>query len=159
MKRDVARFIAYDFMKHIEHFCLRMEMAGEIRRDLEEVDIITLVVLPKDQNILIRHLLEGHLMKKWEATIRSSKYFILKFKEAKFEIYFATEESWGAQLLWRTGGKEYIEELCRAALSLNCQLKPEGLFNDKSERIAGETETGIHMILEEAYQPPEERWD
>ena len=62
-------------------------------------------------------------------------------------------------LLIRTGSKENNIKLASIAKRQRWHLKAngDGLFNERGERVAGDTEESIYQALAIPYQEPEER--
>jgi len=75
------------------------------------------------------------------------------------DIYFATPETFATLLLIRTGSVESNIRLAARAKKRGWRLAARGggLFNERGERIAGDTEESIYEALGVPYQEPWER--
>ncbi len=81
------------------------------------------------------------------------------YQGTELDIYFATPETWGTLLLIRTGSMRHNTFLASRAKARGWRLRAsgDGLFNEKDERIAGDTEQSIFEALELPYKEPEDR--
>lgn len=149
-----AKVIASTVAKALEPFCDRIEVAGSIRRQKPEVRDIDFVLIPSDPWNLLREI-------KGLGTVRMSGMKIMRVMTAstQVDIYFATPETWATLLLIRTGSAENNIRLATLAKKRGWHLAAsgDGLFNEKGERVAGDTEESIYAALGLAYQRPEER--
>jgi len=75
------------------------------------------------------------------------------------DIYFATPETFATLLLIRTGSVESNIRLAARAKKRGWRLAASGggLFNERGERIAGDSEESIYQALGLPWQRPEER--
>ncbi|MBA7716801.1 hypothetical protein ES703_125879 [subsurface metagenome] len=77
----------------------------------------------------------------------------------QLDVYYATPETFATLLLIRTGSKDNNIRLCTLAKKKAWRLFADGsgLFNERGERIAGDSEESIYEALGLRYQLPEER--
>lgn len=135
------------------HFEL-VSVAGSVRRRKAFVNDIDLVAIP---GMMAPRAVISLLPVK---IIRNGpKLATFEFQGIKFDIYYATPETWGTLLLIRTGPKESNIRLCTIAKNRGWKLRAngEGLFDSGGTRIAGDTEESIFRALGVPYQPPEAR--
>jgi len=83
----------------------------------------------------------------------------LSFRGAPVDIYLASEETWHTLILIRTGPKEHNVKMCAEAKSRGWKMRTagEGLFNERGERIAGDSERSFFEAFGWPYKEPEER--
>ncbi len=76
-----------------------------------------------------------------------------------FDLYFSTPDTFHTLLLIRTGSKENNIRLASIAKRKGWKLHASGngLFNERGERIAGDSERSIYDALGVPYQEPWER--
>lgn len=158
MELEKAKAIATEVIARLSPHCQRIEVAGSVRRRKAVVNDIDLVVIPSD-----RWKLDMALMRMGNYTMAGSKIARLDMVDmdsTSLDIYFATPETWATLLLIRTGSKENNIRLATLAKKRGWRLAAsgDGLFNERGERIAGDSEESIYEALGLAYQPPEERW-
>jgi len=131
---------------------------GSLRRLKETVHDIDALINPTDDRAI-------QILR--EAFARHGKVQILKwgpkiaqviFYGISIDLYFSTPETFATLLLIRTGSVKNNIRLCRIAKQKGWKLHAsgDGLFNEKGERIAGDTEKSIFDALG---IPFEEAWN
>jgi len=154
MQLERAKKIAGEVIKRLSPYCSRIEVAGSIRRKRpfpNDIDIVLIAADPWN----LTHEISGLGV----VTAMGDKLKRVLFNGVQVDIYYATEETWATLLLIRTGSKENNIRLASLAKKRGWHLAAsgEGLFNEKGERIAGDSEISIYQALGLAYQKPEER--
>ena len=157
MKLEVAQKIAADVIERLSPYCSRIQAAGSIRRRKEIVHDIDLVLIPSDAWNLEGEVLA--LARPFQPKMSGEKLKRFDYNGAQVDLYFASEETWATLLLIRTGSKENNIRLCSRAKDMGWHLAAsgDGLFNEKGERIAGDSEISIYNALGLPFQRPEER--
>jgi len=152
-----ARETAEAIVEKLKPYCKRIEIAGSIRRRRPRVNDIDLVLIPSDPWNL-HHTILG-LCRPFPATASGSKLMRIQVNGIQVDLYFADETTWATLLLIRTGSAENNIRLCSIAKNRGCHLHADGsgLFNEKGERIAGDTEASIYEALGLKYQEPTKR--
>lgn len=157
MSLESAQIMAKEVLDVLAPYCEKAVVAGSIRRRRPWVNDIDLVLLPKSNDAWTLHAKIAKLF----STVKMSGAKILhaRYKYAEADIYFATKENWATLLLIRTGSAENNIRLCTRAKERGWRLAAsgDGLFNEKEERIAGDTELSIYQALGLPFQKPEER--
>ena len=149
-----AQKVADAVVKHLSPHCQRIEIAGSIRRRKPWVNDVDLILIPK--NLWNLH---GELMKLGQLKMSGKKIMRVMVGSTQVDIYVADEATWATLLLIRTGSKENNIRLCSRAKDMGWHLAAsgDGLFNEREERIAGDSEISIYNALGLPYQRPEER--
>jgi len=154
MDLERAQKIANEVIKRLSPYCSRIQVAGSIRRKAPNPRDIDLVLIPSD-------LLNLHheIMGLGQVRMSGSKIMRVMVNSTQVDIYVASEQTWAMLLLIRTGSKENNIRLCSRAKDMGWHLAAsgDGLFNEKGERIAGDSEESIFRELGLPYQAPEER--
>ncbi len=143
--------IARYWSEILKPYCDRLQIAGSLRREASDIGDIEFVVIPKDKPSFVEFLTTMGF------TGGDFKRSLTK-DETQIEVYMASEENWGACLLYATGPKNYTIRL--RALAKNSRgmlLNEKGLFSGEGQRIAGRTEEEILSCLRATYRPPKER--
>jgi DNA polymerase (family 10) len=154
-KGEKVLSLAEKIKKELKPFCKKIEIAGSIRRHSENPEDIDIVLIPKDKNKL-----EEFFGKKFKAKfIQGGEHeSTWKIKEVKVELYYTTEDEWGAELLAYSGKKGSNIGLRLIAKRKGFKLSQHGLFNSKTgKKIAGKTEKEIYEALGRKYKSPTER--
>ncbi|MBA7537062.1 hypothetical protein ES705_29328 [subsurface metagenome] len=154
MELERAQSIADEVIKRLAPYCQRIAVAGSVRRQKPMVNDIDLVLIPNDL-----WSLHGELMKLGQLKMSGQKIMRVMIGNTQVDIYIADETTWATLLLIRTGSKDSNIRLCSLAKKKGWHLAAsgDGLFNEKGERIAGDSEESIYGALGLPYQRPEER--
>ncbi|MBA7704171.1 hypothetical protein ES703_112972 [subsurface metagenome] len=156
-----AKNIANIILERLQPYCSRIEVAGSVRRKKPTVNDIDFVLIPSDPWNL-EHEIMGLRMAGQSLTAPHADGAKLKrftYNGVQIDLYFAEEKTWATLLLIRTGSKESNIRLTSLAKKKGWKLHASGtgLFNEKGERIAGDTEESIFEALGLEYLPPEKR--
>ena len=154
MELEKAKAFASIVVKAVEPYCDKIEVAGSVRRQRPIVNDIDLVVIPRD-----RRNLDLALTRIGNYKMSGMKIARVEMDSIPLDIYFATPETFATLLLVRTGSKENNIRLATLAKKRGWRLAAsgDGLFNEKGERIAGDSEESIYEALEVPWQEPWER--
>lgn len=156
MDLERAQIIADNVVSRLSPYCSRIEVAGSVRRKKATVNDIDFVLIPTDP-----WQLQSEIMRLGGGQVKmsGSKITRLSYNGVQVDLYFATPETWATLLLIRTGSTESNIRLTTLAKKRGWHLHASGLglFNEKGERIAGDTEDSIFEALGIPYQRPEER--
>ncbi len=141
--------------KELKPLCKRIEIAGSIRRGERHPFDIDIVLIPKDRENLeefMKTRLNGKYLQGGE---HESTWII---NGVKVELYYTTEEEWGAELLAYSSRKGSGIGLRIIAKRKGFKLTQHGLFERKTgKKIAGKTETEIYHALGKHYKKPKKR--
>jgi len=149
-----AQRTAQEVVKRLSPYCQRIEVAGSVRRKKPQVNDIDLVLIPNDL-----WNLHAELTKIGQLKMSGSKIMRVMTSNTQIDIYIADEDTWATLLLIRTGSAGNNIRLATLAKKRGWHLAAsgDGLFDEKGERIAGDTELSIYQALGLPYQEPEER--
>lgn len=156
MELKVAEEIAKQVVDKLSPFCQRIEVAGSIRRQRPLPKDIDIVLIPKDAWNLRAEVLNLC----WPFFPQGGDKLVrFGVNGVQVDLYFADETTWATLLLIRTGSTEHNIKLCSLAKKKGWHLHAngQGLFNEKGQRIAGETEESIFEALGLEYIAPEKR--
>ena len=162
MKLEVAQVAAEQFIQLIQHTCIKVEVAGSVRRGKPEVNDIDLVVIEKLDSLATLSqaiTLLGNVISDGPKIKRLMWDYGDGDDLANIDIYVATPETWATMMLIRTGSKENNIRLCTHARDMGYHLHASGagLYDQQAKLVAGETEESIYEALELPYQTPGER--
>ncbi len=149
-----AQKLADAVVQILNPYCAEIAIVGSIRRKKPWVNDIDLVLIPSD---LWNFYAE--LKKLGRLKMSGPKIWRVVVGNVQVDIYIAEKATWATLLLIRTGSKENNIRLAALAKDRNWRLAAsgDGLFNDREERIAGDSEESIYALLGLYYQRPEER--
>lgn len=154
MELKQARALAQEIVDQLAPCCERIEVAGSIRRQRPLPRDIDIVLIPRSQGELA-----SVLQSLGESRLGGQKLAERVYKGVQVDLYFATPEIWHTLLLIRTGSKAHNIKLTTLAKKEGWHLYASGrwLFNEKGERIAGDTERSFFEALSLPYAEPWER--
>jgi len=154
MELEKAKAIAERVKALLEPVCWEVVVAGSIRRRRPLVNDIDLVLVPKD-----RYAVDSILMTLGKVKMSGMKMARVQMDSISLDVYYATPETLATLLLIRTGSAENNIKLCTIAKNRGWHLSAsgDGLFNEKRERIAGDSEESIYEALGVPYQEPWQR--
>jgi len=154
MLLERAEKVANAIIKRLAPYCSRIQVAGSVRRKAPNPRDIDLVLIPQDP-----WSLHTELMKLGPMKMSGSKIMRVEVDGTQVDIYIASEETWATLLLIRTGSKENNIRLATLAKKRGWHLAAsgEGLFNERGERVAGDSEKSIYEALGVPWQEPKER--
>ena len=160
MKLEEAGALADRIVHCLESLCVKIQVAGSIRRRRPEVHDIDIVLIPRPLRWSgIVNRLETDL--KATVTKAGAKLVSLNVPigDTKFpvDLYRANPTTWGVLLLIRTGSKKHNVILCMRARALGMMLSAkDGLIKD-DKVIASRTEESIFKALDLDWSAPEDR--
>jgi DNA polymerase (family 10) len=154
LELERAQRIAREVVDRLSPFCRRIEIAGSIRRKRPKPNDVDIVLIPNDL-----WNLHAELVKLGPVKMSGSKIIRVMYGNTQLDFYIADEKTWATLLLIRTGSAENNIRLASRAKARGWRLAAsgEGLFNERGERIAGDTELSIYNALGLKYQEPWER--
>ncbi len=133
----------------------RVEVAGGVRRLMETVDRVEILVEADDATAVLAAV--GSLPGVAEVRPAGDDAVAARLAEgATLFVRCATPTSFAAALLHATGGEEHWAALAERAASLGLELTPGGLLRDGSP-VGAEDEAALYAALGLAYVPPELR--
>lgn len=154
MKLQEALMLANEVMERLWPHCQHIEVAGSMRRQKAEVKDIDFVLIPSNPGQLSHEI--DHL---GLPVLDGEKLRRINYKGAQVDLYYATPQTWATLLLIRTGSVKSNIRLCSLAKKRGWHLAAsgDGLFNEKGERIAGDSEESIYEALGLEYKEPWQR--
>lgn len=155
MEINKARKIVDEIVEILGPHCEHIQVAGSVRRRKPVVKDMDIVLIPKN-----RWDLDRVIMRLGKVSMSGMKLSRVTMDGGvQVDIYFATPENFATLLLIRTGSVQNNIRLCDLAKKKGWHLfaNGSGLFNERGERIAGDSERSIYEALGLRYQQPWER--
>ena len=158
MKYEIAKSIGEEILNKLEPFIVKGTVAGSIRRNKLEVHDIDLVILPKNEFMIMENIKKvlrsyGFLDKEGNQIIR-----VKGKNDEEIDCYIANERNYEILVLIRTGSANHNIKLAKKALSLGMKLDfSKGLVDSKTRKVIANTEKSIFEALNMVYVEPENR--
>jgi DNA polymerase (family X) len=132
----------------------RIEVAGSIRRKKPNPHDIDLVIIPKNLDDLLTYVRKYQV-----GSIGIGKTHASYVKRGiGIQIFFATEDNFGAMLLTYTGPSNYNIGLRCIAKNMGMRLNQYGLYDEILPGcIASKTEEDIYIAIGKVWKEPESR--
>jgi len=144
--------LAENLFKDLKPFCKNIKIVGSIRRKEKNPVDIDIVLIPKDKNKL-----EDFMKTKGKFIQGGEHESTWKIEGVKVELYYTSEEEWGAALLAYSSKVGAGIGLRIIAKRKGLKLNNHGLFDKKGRKIAGKTEREIYHALGRKFKFPENR--
>lgn len=117
MKLFYAKILSKELVKLLGKYCTRIEVAGSIRRECDEVSDIDIVLIPHAYNL--EQYLMFNALKDGIETPKNSysklkwgpKYKQIRYKGHKMELWIADKFNWGLIFAIRTGSANFSKQL------------------------------------------------
>lgn len=158
----------YPLVKDIEHRLASIKgvrnatAAGSFRRMKEtvgDVDFLVSVVEDHRENANAKIIDYFTNMPEVRDIIGkgSAKAFVRLRNGIQADLLVVPEDSFGAALQYFTGSKEHGVAVRKVALSRGLKLNEWGVFDDKNQKVGGQTEEEVYRVLGMEWIPPEIR--
>ncbi len=141
-------------MKRIKPYCKKIQIVGSIRRKEKNPVDIDIVLIPKNNEY--KKKIEDNLKNKGRFVQGGEKRATFRIKGVKLELYYTTEDSWGATLLAYSSRFGAGIGLRIVARKKGFKLNQYGLFK-RNKKVAGRTEEEIYHALGREWKAPELR--
>ena len=147
--------IGNEIIDLIKDNCMKVEIAGSIRRKRPDVKDVDLVILPKEHKK--ERIVWDLTNKGFKTTKNGVKIVSGIYKDVQVDLNFCTKDTWGITLLFRTGSKFHNIKMAKKAKEMGLKLSlNKGLMKD-DEVIASKTEEEIFETLDIDCVEPEKR--
>ncbi len=170
MQLSQAHRLALKVMSELLPFCEKIEIAGSVRRERNQVNDLDLVLIPKNglAPIIKRMLRSCELVTGGRVLDSRNLTYQLRTGGHQIDLFVAhgeivdlvsrTPSNWGAVYLCRTGSVQHNVQLCARAQAKGLKFAPyRGVVNVGNEIIASATEADIYHALDLPYREPTDR--
>ena len=155
--------IASEVVEQLRPHCIRIEIAGSIRRKKPEVKDIEIVAIPKPYSIGLFESGIASVVNRWEKVKGDMMYEKTKYTQRilpegiKLDLFLVEEGNWGSQLAIRTGSADYSRYVLAREWMRN-GFKSEGgyLYRD-GEKYEVREEKDLFRMIGVAFVKPEKR--
>lgn len=169
MQLDRADRCAAALLSWLIPHCVRIEIAGSVRRRKSVVNDIDLVVVPnvteerdlfgnpqRRRNATWMEIERRCTAERWAVICAGANIVSFVAADVRVDVYWSTESTWGTSLLCRTGSKEHNIWFAKFAEARGAKWHPgDGLYRDG--RIYSQSEEQLYEVLGMSMIPPEKR--
>lgn len=141
-------------VKSLKPYCKKIQIVGSIRRKEKNPVDVDITLIPKNNES--KKKIENNLRNKGRFVQGGEKRATFRIKGVKIELYYTTEDSWGATLLAYSSRFGAGIGLRIVARKKGFKLNQYGLFRG-NKKVAGKTEEEIYHALGREWKSPELR--
>jgi len=141
-------------VKSLKPYCKKIQVVGSIRRKEKNPVDVDITLIPKNNKS--KKKIENNLRNKGRFVQGGEKRATFRIKGVKIELYYTTEDSWGATLLAYSSRFGAGIGLRIVARKKGFKLNQYGLFRG-NKKVAGKTEEEIYHALGREWKAPELR--
>lgn len=165
-----AREIAEQVIEKLAPLCERIEIAGSIRRQKEEVGDIEIVAIPRPVTDMFGNPTTDHTLDLFDYStigrleMGGHKYKKIALTEGpQLDLFIVTPPAqWGVQFLIRTGPAEYCHAIVTSKmysglLPSHLHVKDGAIWNNAQTIIETPEEADVYNLLGIPYVEPEAR--
>ena len=160
MKLDQATAIAERVKAQLTPHCIRVEIAGSVRRRKPDVGDIEIVAIPKPYDVGLFATGIACIVDRWPK-VRGElpcKYTQRTLPDGiALDLFFATSENWGLIYAIRTGSAAYSHHVLARGWVRNGYESKNGMLTRNGAPVATPEERDLFRMAGEKWIPPEER--
>lgn len=152
--------IASSVMEQLRPHCIRLEIAGSIRRKKAMVKDIEIVAIPKPYSVGLFESGIATVVNQWEKVKGElpCKYTQRILPEGiKLDLFFAEKENWGLIFAIRTGPADYSHKVLANGWVQRGFKSVGGFLFRNEEKYEMREEIDLFKILRLPYLEPEDR--
>ena len=154
MKLDESLGIANKYVSYLEPFCKRIQIAGSIRREKEEIKDIEIVCTLDNLNEF------SEMVNRWKKIKGEpiGKYTQRELPEGiKLDLFMSQVENWGNILLIRTGNWQFSKYIVGTKAKQAGLIQKDGFLWRGDEKINCLEEKDVFDLLKIDYIEPKDR--
>lgn len=161
MEYPKALKIAEQIKNELSPYCVKIEIAGSIRRKKSEIGDIEIVAIRRSKDLIgLCETINRWPKVKGEPTGKYTQR-VYRFGEGEndsiiVDIFFATEKNWGYILLIRTGSKDFSHSMAVRWNQFGYKGE-EGMLTKGGVPVIVKTEEELFGLLRMGYVFPEDR--
>ncbi len=161
MQYSEAKSIADELIEVLKPYCLKIEIAGSVRRRKPQVKDIEICLVPvsanKVFNVLGKFLLENN--KNFKYIKNGSRYKQFRYRDCQVDLFIAKPDNWGIIFLVRTGSAAYSTRMLGAWKKITGGgYSKDGYLYDKDDKIVYTyEENDVFRLCKMDFVKPEDR--
>lgn len=155
--------IALEVKELLEPHCIRIEIAGSIRRKKLEIGDIEIVAIPKPYSTGMFESGIAAVVNRWEKVKGELEYGKTKYTQRvlpegiKLDLFFAEEGNWGSILAIRTGSADYSHYVLANGWVREGFKSEGGYLLKEDEKFEVREEKDLFQMIGINYVEPEKR--
>ena len=155
--------IAVEILEQLKPHCLRIEIAGSIRRKKKDIGDIELVAIPLPYATGLFENGIASVVNKWEKVKGDLEYGKTKYTQRilpegiKLDLFFAEESNWGSVFAIRTGSAKFSHKVLANGWVRQGFRSEGGYLYRDGERYEILEEEDLFKLIGVKYVAPENR--
>ena len=150
-------FLAAGMMKAILlPFCKRIEIAGSIRREKEQVNDVELVVIADgcrlEQFFINVHYHPLYIFKKF-----GPKWKQYYYEGVKYDVFITNENHWGWIYLLRTGSQDFSKRVAIELKKAHYTMEEGRILDPFQKEVICKTEEEVFALINQDFILPKNR--
>lgn len=173
-KIDSARIVAEKIIQKLSPFCLKIEIAGSIRREKRMVKDVEIVLVPKttktglfldteERDADIVKILSDwkrqneSLEKETKGDPKAGKYLKLYYGDYPIDLFIANPRNWGYIFALRTGSSNYNQTILKYTKRHGYTAQDGHIWDNNRNIIEVPTEEGFFNLIQLEMLEPKNR--
>lgn len=158
-----ASKIAFEVLEKLKPYCERIEIAGSIRREKQEVKDIEIVAIPKPYQTGLFQDGLASVVNSWVKVKGEMEYGKTKYTQRilpngiKLDLFFANELNWGLIFAIRTGSAEFSHKVLATKWVKLGYKSNNGLLYKNEKQIEVREEIDLFNLIGLPYIKPQDR--
>lgn len=172
MNRKEALYLLQPVMRELQSHCQKIELAGQIRRGVNDIDTATIICIPQMVKVPHQANLFGSSAEKVE--VRDPKFCevvdnMVSIKGTSMQQQFTrmvsnlpvafivvNQNNWGLMLYLLTGSFSYTQSMLKRLETYGYRLKEHQLYYNGKQMAVPDEQT-VYKFAHMPYSPPEMR--
>jgi len=158
---SLAKSLADELIDVLKPYCVKIEIAGSLRRKKEQVKDIEICIVPENPNKAFNELGKFLLNhdKNFKYSKNGSRYKQFRYKGCQIDLFIAKPDNWGLIFLMRTGSAAFSTHALASwkKASGGGYSKDGYLYNSKDEIVFTYEETDVFKLCKMDFVEPELR--
>ncbi len=161
MEYSIAKSIADELVEVLKPYCLKIEIAGSVRRKKEQVKDIEICIVPENPNKAFNELGKFLLMhnKNFKYNKNGSRYKQFRYRDCQVDLFIAKPDNWGIIFLMRTGSAAFSTHVLATwkKVSGGGESRQGYLYTKNNEIVYTYEETDVFKLCKMDFIEPELR--
>lgn len=155
--------IALRVLEELEPYCIRIEIAGSLRRKKADCGDAEIVAIPKPYSTGLLESGFATVVNKWEKVKGELEYGKTKYTQRilpegiKLDLFIAEEGNWGSILAQRTGSADYSHKVLANGWVRQGFKSQDGYLYRNGEKYEVREEEDLFRLIGIPYVAPEYR--
>ena len=161
MKLEDALPLAERIRAELAPHCVRVEIAGSVRRQKPDVGDLEIVAIPKSYDVGLFASGVALVLDRWQI-VRGHlpcRYTQRRLPEGiALDVFFATAENWGLILAIRTGSAAFSHKVLARGWVRNGYKSVGGMLTEHGRPVEMREESDVFRVAGVRWVEPEKRW-